>query len=102
MAQFIVRNLEEHVYKKIRELAVSRGQSTEEFVSELIRGVALETDNPHLRMGTRLTERFSSCGLQDEDEIIGIRGSANRHDDTGKQQPSGGIADLPGRVAGTE
>ena len=79
MAQFIVRNLEDHVHQKIRELAESRGQSTEEFVRELLRGVALEKDNPRRRMGTRLAERFSSCGLRDEEEIIEFKGEPIQH-----------------------
>ena len=37
MAQFIVRNLEDDIHQKLRDMAQSHDQSLEEFVRELLR-----------------------------------------------------------------
>jgi len=63
MAQFIVRNLEDDIQQKLRELASSHGQNMEEFVREVLRRVALERDPVTLNLGTRIAERFSKIGL---------------------------------------
>ena len=58
MAQLIVRNLEDVVKNKLRELAESHGWSMEEEVGGL---------------GTRLMERFRDCA-SDDVEISELRG----------------------------
>jgi len=70
MAQFIVRNLEDDIHQKLRELASSHGQSMEEFVREVLRRVALERDPVTPNPGTRIAERFAKIGLDNPIEEL--------------------------------
>lgn len=63
MAQFIVRNLEDDVRDKLRELARSQGQSLEELVREILRSTVMREKTPPSRLGTRLAKRFAGKGL---------------------------------------
>ena len=65
MAQFIVRNLEDDIHQKLRDMAQSHDQSLEEFVRELLRKVALERAARPSRLGTRIAKRFSKIGLKE-------------------------------------
>lgn len=66
MAQFVVRNLEDDVRDKLRELARNHGQSMEEMVREILRGAVMGQSAPQVGLGTRLAERFASQGLTEE------------------------------------
>ena len=73
MAQLIVRNLEDDVRDRLRDLAAQNGRSMEEEIREILRGVALRTSiHSGAGLGTRLAARFRKLGLDGEiDEIRG-------------------------------
>lgn len=64
MAQFVVRNLEDDIHQKLRDFARSRGQSLEELVLDMLRRVALEQAASPIRLGSKISKRFSRIGLQ--------------------------------------
>ncbi len=64
MAQFVVRNLEDDIHQKLRDLAKSRGQSLEEFVRDKLRSVALEDAKSRKKLGSKIAKRFAKIGLQ--------------------------------------
>jgi len=72
MAQFIVRNLEDDVRDKLRDLARSHGQSMEETVREIRRRAVMRKSAPLPRLGSRLAQRFESYGL--DEDIAELRG----------------------------
>ena len=63
MAQFTVRNLEDDVHRKLREMAQSQGQNLEEFVRELLRTAALKQTAIPTNLGTKIAKRFAKIGL---------------------------------------
>lgn len=63
MAQFTVRNLEDDIHQRLREIAKKRGVSLEEFVRDLLRKVALERSASPQKLGTKIARRFSKIGL---------------------------------------
>jgi plasmid stability protein len=65
MAQIIVRNLEDDVRDKLRELADGYGQSMEEFVREVLRNCAMGKTKPVAKLGSRISSRFVGKGLQE-------------------------------------
>lgn len=65
MAQFIVRNLEDDIHRKLREIAQSHGQNLEEFVREILRQTALERAATPNSLGTRIAKRFAKIGLKE-------------------------------------
>jgi plasmid stability protein len=65
MAQFLIRNLEDDVHQKLRELAHSQGQSLEEFVRETLRRTALERAAKPAKLGSKIAQRFTKIGLQE-------------------------------------
>lgn len=65
MARFTVRNLEDDIHQKLRDIAQSRGLSFEEFVRELLRKVALERAAAPTKLGTKIARRFSKIGLKE-------------------------------------
>ena len=72
MAQFIVRNLEDDVRDKLRNLARGRGKSMEEIVREILRGAVMGQNAPRPRLGSRVAERFARSGL--DQKIAELRG----------------------------
>lgn len=78
MAHFVIRNLEDDVHKRISALATNQGQSTEEFVRNVLRGVALKGDEDDFRLGTRLAKLFAGIGLRDGEEIPEMKGESIR------------------------
>jgi plasmid stability protein len=71
MAQLIVRNLEDDVRDRLRELAEENGRSMEEEVREILRAAALRASGPSAkRLGTRISERFERYGLDAEIEEL--------------------------------
>ena len=72
MAQFVVRNLEDDVREKLRELSLTQGQSMEEIVREILRNAVLKWGKPKPGLGSRMAKRFSKVGLDFEiDELRG-------------------------------
>ncbi len=66
MAQLIVRNLEEDVRDKLRDLARSHGRSMEEEVRDILRAAVIERSGSRTRLGSRLAERFAAHGLKED------------------------------------
>lgn len=73
MAQFTVRNLEDDIHRKLRDMAQSQGQNLEEFVRELLRSVALKCTATPNNLGTTIAKRFGKIGLNEP--INELRGS---------------------------
>jgi len=74
MAQFIVRNLEDDVRDKLRELAHSHGQSMEEMVREILRGAVMKKKPPKPGLGSQIAQRFAGKGL--DEDIPELRGQS--------------------------
>jgi len=72
MAQFIVRNLEDDVRDKLRDLARNHGQSMEEMVRDILRRAVMRKNAPRPRLGSRLARRFEAHGL--DEDISELRG----------------------------
>lgn len=70
MAQFLVRNLEDDIHQKLRDMAQSHGQSLEEFVREMLRKVALERVATPNNLGSTIAKRFAKIGLQEPIEEL--------------------------------
>ena len=65
MAQFMVRNFEDDIHQKLRDMADSHGESLEEFVCQMLRKAALEyQETPH-NLGTKIANRFAKVGLHE-------------------------------------
>jgi len=76
MAQLIVRHLDDVVKGRLQSRARRHGRSTEEEVREILRNAVREEENPKSLLGTRITQRFASLGL--EEEILELRGQTPR------------------------
>ena len=74
MAQIIVRNLEDTVRNKLRDLAQSHGRSMEEEVREILRGSVADQSSEKIHLGSRLAQRFASHGF--DNPIAELRGQA--------------------------
>jgi plasmid stability protein len=72
VTQFTVRNLEDDIHQKLRNIAQSHGQNLEEYVRELLRRVALERVATPTNLGTKISKRFVKIGLKES--IKGLRG----------------------------
>ncbi len=72
MAQFIVRNIEEDVKKRLQRRASRHGRSMEEEVRDILRNVLRDEDRPMPPLGSRLAARFAGLGL--DHEIPELRG----------------------------
>lgn len=66
MAQFVVRNLEDDVRDKLRELAESQGTSMEELVREILRRTVVQNRASQKRLGSRISKRFTKQGLAEQ------------------------------------
>lgn len=65
MAQFVVRNLEDDVRDKLRDLARRQGRSMEEMVRDILRNAVLCQKEREEGLGTRLAKRFSRHGFKE-------------------------------------
>lgn len=77
MAQFIVRNLEDDVRDKLRELATAKGQSMEQLVRDILRSTAMASPDVPRKLGSWCWEKFAkNPDLGDEPfEVEELRGS---------------------------
>jgi len=66
MAQFVVRNLEDDVHNKLRDLAMRYGKSMEETVREILRAAVMSETKLRPKLGSRFAERYASQGLDEE------------------------------------
>lgn len=64
MAQLIVRNLEDDVRDKLREMAEDNGQSMEETVRDILRRAVLCRPREEEGLGTKMVKRFKGINLQ--------------------------------------
>ena len=66
MAQFVVRNLEEYVKRRLKRRAARNGRSLEEEVRQILRTAVAEKPREGIGLGSRITAIFENIGL-DED-----------------------------------
>ena len=73
MAQFVVRNLEEDVAKKLKQRAKRHARSMEEEVRHILRTAVQQRPERAQKLGTRIAERFRASGLSTElPELRGV------------------------------
>ena len=63
MAQFVVRNLEEDVAKKLKQRAKRHARSMEDEVRHILRAAVQQRPEPAAKLGTRIAQRFRGVGL---------------------------------------
>jgi antitoxin FitA len=66
MAQFMVRNLEDDVRDKLRDLARREGRSMEETVRDILRNAVIKRKQREEGLGTRLAKRFAKHKLEQD------------------------------------
>jgi plasmid stability protein len=64
MAQFVVRNLEEDVAKKLKQRAKLHARSMEDEVRHILRTAVHERVAPAQKLGTMIAQRFRRSGLR--------------------------------------
>ncbi len=74
MAQLIVRNIEDDIKDKLKELAAFNGRSMEEEIRAILRAAVLKS-NPKKedKLGSKISKRFRKCGFK-EGEIEEFKG----------------------------
>ncbi len=63
MAQFTVRNLEDHVKVRLKRRAARHGRSMEEEVRHILRDAVKKQNQPVTQLGSRIAARFTKAGL---------------------------------------
>jgi plasmid stability protein len=74
MAQFVVRNLEEDVAKKLKQRARRHARSMEDEVRHILRAAVQQRPQPAPRLGSRIARRFRGAGLTGD--LPELRGAA--------------------------
>ena len=82
MAQVIVRKLEDEVKARLARRARRHGRSMEEELRHILRNALREERKPALRLGSRISARFTKAGL--DAELPELRGAAPRAPDLGR------------------
>jgi antitoxin FitA len=81
MAQFVVRNLEEDVAKKLKQRAKRHARSMEEEVRHILRTAVQQRPERAQKLGSRIAERFRGSGLSTElPELRGVTAIAAEFD----------------------
>lgn len=81
MAQFVVRNLEDDVAKKLKQRAKRHARSMEDEVRHILRTAVQERPAPAPMLGTRIAQRFRGAGLtSDLPELRGVAATAAEFD----------------------
>jgi plasmid stability protein len=81
MAQFVVRNLEEDVAKKLKQRAKRHARSMEDEVRHILRAAVQERPARAQMLGTRIAQRFRGAGLtSDLPELRGVAATAAEFD----------------------
>lgn len=73
MAQFVVRNLEEDVAKKLKQRAKRHARSMEDEVRHILRAAVQKRPHPIQKLGTRIAQRFHRSGLKND--LAELRGT---------------------------
>jgi len=77
MAQFVVRNLEEDVARKLKQRAKRHARSMEDEVRHILRAAVQERPERAEKLGTRIARRFRRTGLtSDLPELRGVGATA--------------------------
>lgn len=66
MAQFVVRNLEEAVAKRLKQRANRHARSMEDEVRHILRAAVQQPPQPAPKLGTRIARRFRGSGLSSD------------------------------------
>jgi plasmid stability protein len=81
VAQFVVRNLEEDVAKKLKQRAKRHARSMEEEVRHILRTAVQQRPELAKKLGTRIAQRFRGSGLSTElPEWRGVTATAAEFD----------------------
>jgi antitoxin FitA len=81
MAQFVVRNLEEDVARKLKQRAKRHARSMEDEVRHILRTAVQEHPDRAHKLGTRIANRFRGAGLSsDLPEFRGVAATAAEFD----------------------
>jgi len=81
MAQFVVRNLEDDVTRKLKQRAKRHARSMEDEVRHILRTAVLQGPEPTPRLGTKIAQRFRGAGLSaDLPELRGVAAIAAEFD----------------------
>lgn len=81
MAQFVVRNLEEDVAKKLKHRAKQHARSMEDEVRHILRTAVQQRPAPAQKLGSRIAQRFRRGGLSsDLPELRGATAVAAKFD----------------------
>jgi antitoxin FitA len=76
MAQLVVRDIEDAVKARLKRRAEMRGHSMEEEIRQILRNAANEPLRPCTGLGTTISQRFASHGL--DRDIPELRGTPAR------------------------
>ena len=82
MAQMVVRGIEDSVKQSLKRRAARHGHSMEEEIREILRRAAREEESSPVKLGSRITARFSAEGL--DTELPELHGSEAQAADFGK------------------
>jgi plasmid stability protein len=63
VAQFVVRNLDDDVARKLKRRARRNARSTEDEVRHILRNAVQEGPSHVLKLGSRIAQRFRRVGL---------------------------------------
>jgi plasmid stability protein len=74
MAQFVVRNLEEDVARKLKQRAKRHARSMEDEVRHILRRAVQQRPEPPQKLGTAIARRFRGAGLSAD--LPELRGAA--------------------------
>jgi antitoxin FitA len=81
MAQFVVRNLEEDVARKLKQRARRHARSMEDEVRHILRTAVQQRSEPPQKLGSRIARRFRGAGLStDLPELRGATAIAAEFD----------------------
>ena len=74
MAQFVVRNIEENVKKRLHQRAARHGRSMEEEVRDILRDAVKRDHEPADGLGTEIAQLFAEVGLEKNEDIEELHG----------------------------
>jgi plasmid stability protein len=81
MAQFVVRNLDDDVARKLKQRAKRHARSTEDEVRHILRTAVQQRPEPVQKLGTTIARRFRGSGLKsDLPELRGTNAIAAEFD----------------------
>ena len=66
MAQFVVRNLEASVTRRLKKRAERHGRSMEEEVRQILRNAVRDEGKEPVKLGSRIAARFAKIGFDKE------------------------------------